>query len=144
MYWKEKCFGLSAETMIDRAVELRCVGGMYGEPNKPTEFMCLILKMLQIQPDFDIVVELIRNEDYKYVRLLGERPAPSELVKGVLGAGHWLAVGDLLHRGTAASCGACLCRGGCHQQAWMCCRGVGEARCCKETALLGYQVVPGV
>ena len=59
--------------MIDRAVELRCVGGMYGEPNKPTEFMCLILKMLQIQPDFDIVVELIRNEDYKYVRLLGER-----------------------------------------------------------------------
>jgi hypothetical protein len=74
VYWKEKCFGLSAETLIDRAVELRSVGGMYGEPNKPTEFVCLILKMLQIQPDFDIVVELIRNEDYKYVRLLGERP----------------------------------------------------------------------
>ncbi|KIZ06700.1 Pre-mRNA-splicing factor 38A [Monoraphidium neglectum] len=71
VYWKEKCFGLSAETLIDRAVELRSVGGMYGEPNKPTEFVCLILKMLQIQPDFDIVVELIRNEDYKYVRLLG-------------------------------------------------------------------------
>ena len=72
-YWKERCFGLSAESMIDRAVELRSVGGMYGEPNKPTDFICLILKMLQIQPDFDIVVELIRNEDYKYVRLLGER-----------------------------------------------------------------------
>lgn len=71
VYWKERCFGLSAESLIDRAVELRCVGGMYGEPNKPTDFMCLILKMLQIQPDFDIVVELIRNEDYKYVRLLG-------------------------------------------------------------------------
>jgi pre-mRNA-splicing factor 38A len=72
VYWKERCFGLSAETMIDRAVELRAVGGMYGEPNKPSEFICLILKMLQIQPDFEIVVELIRNEDYKYVRLLGE------------------------------------------------------------------------
>ncbi|GBF98636.1 pre-mRNA-splicing factor [Raphidocelis subcapitata] len=71
VYWKEQCFGLSAETMIDRAVELRSIGGMYGEPNKPTEFVCLILKMLQIQPSFDIVVELIRNEDYKYVRLLG-------------------------------------------------------------------------
>lgn len=71
-YWKERCFGLSAESMIDRAVELKCIGGMYGEPNKPSDFICLILKMLQIQPDFDIVVELIRNEDYKYVRLLGE------------------------------------------------------------------------
>lgn len=71
VYWKEKCFGLSAEAMIDRAVELRAVGGMYGEPNRPTDFICLVLKMLQIQPDFEIVVELIRNEDYKYVRLLG-------------------------------------------------------------------------
>jgi len=85
IYWKEKCFGLSAETMIDRAVGLRSVGGMYGEPNKPTEFICLILKMLQIQPDFDIVVELIRNEDYKYVRLLGEW-------RRVLVGGVWLAV----------------------------------------------------
>merc|ERR1712188_43517 len=38
---------------------------------KPTNFICLILKMLQIQPDRQIIVELIRNESYKYVRLLG-------------------------------------------------------------------------
>ena len=27
--------------------------------------------MLQIQPDKDIIIEFIKNEDYKYVRLLG-------------------------------------------------------------------------
>ena len=44
---------------------------MCGEPQKPTPFMCLILKMLQIQPDKDIVVEFIKNDDFKYLRLLG-------------------------------------------------------------------------
>lgn len=33
--------------------------------------MCLLLKMLQIQPDEEIIVELIKNEEYKYVRVLG-------------------------------------------------------------------------
>lgn len=44
---------------------------MYGEPSKPTNFMCLILKMLQIQPDKEIIVEFIKNDDFKYLRLLG-------------------------------------------------------------------------
>jgi hypothetical protein len=71
-YWKEHCFGLSAELLVDKAVALRAVGGMFGEPQRPTHFLCLVLKMLQIGPDKEIVVELIRNEEYKYVRLLGE------------------------------------------------------------------------
>ena len=33
--------------------------------------MCLVLKLLQIQPDMDIIYEFIRNEDHKYVRALG-------------------------------------------------------------------------
>ena len=48
------------------------MGGTFGGSRKPTEFMCLVLKLLQIQPDKEIVVEYIKNEDYKYVRLLGE------------------------------------------------------------------------
>lgn len=44
---------------------------MYGEPQKPTHFLCLVCKMLQIQPDKDIVVEFIKNDDFKYLRLLG-------------------------------------------------------------------------
>ncbi|CAN6172013.1 unnamed protein product [Urochloa humidicola] len=70
-YWKEQCFGLTAETLVDKAMELDHTGGTYGGNRKPTPFLCLALKMLQIQPDKDIVVEFIKNEDYKYVRVLG-------------------------------------------------------------------------
>ena len=62
-YWKESCFGLTAETLVDRAIELSHVGGTYGGTRKPTKFMCLLLKMLQIQPDLEIVVEFVTNED---------------------------------------------------------------------------------
>ncbi|XP_064605653.1 pre-mRNA-splicing factor 38A-like [Liolophura sinensis] len=70
-YWKEECFALTAELMVDKAMELKYVGGIYGGNIKPTPFLCLVLKMLQIQPEKDIVVEFIRNEDFKYVRALG-------------------------------------------------------------------------
>jgi PRP38 family len=37
----------------------------------PSEFMCLILKLLQIQPDPEVIREYILQEDSKYLRLLG-------------------------------------------------------------------------
>lgn len=52
---------------MDKAVALTYFGGTYGGNIKPTPFMCLLLKMLQIQPDKEIIVEYIKNEDYKYV-----------------------------------------------------------------------------
>lgn len=70
-YWKEECFALSAELLVDKAMELRYVGGVYGGNIKPSPFLCLILKMLQIQPEKDIIVEFIKNEEFKYVRALG-------------------------------------------------------------------------
>merc|ERR1712013_161094 len=70
-YWKENCFALTAELLVDKAMELRYIGGVFGGNIKPTPFLCLVLKMLQIQPEKDIVVEFIKNEDYKYVRALG-------------------------------------------------------------------------
>ncbi|XP_042190699.1 pre-mRNA-splicing factor 38A isoform X2 [Callorhinchus milii] len=70
-YWKEECFGLTAELVVDKAMELRFIGGVYGGNIKPSPFLCLTLKMLQIQPEKDIIVEFIKNEDFKYVRLLG-------------------------------------------------------------------------
>ena len=54
-----------AELLVDRAMELDHVGGVYGGNVKPTPFICLILKMLQIQPSKDIVIEFIKNPDYK-------------------------------------------------------------------------------
>ncbi|XP_013632148.1 PREDICTED: pre-mRNA-splicing factor 38-like [Brassica oleracea var. oleracea] len=70
-FWKEQCFGLTAETLVDKAMELDHVGGTFGGNRKPTPFLCLVLKMLQIQPEKEIVVEFIKNDDYKYVRVLG-------------------------------------------------------------------------
>ncbi|XP_035584842.1 pre-mRNA-splicing factor 38A-like [Zalophus californianus] len=60
-----------AELVVHKAMELRFVGGVYGGNIKPTPFLCLTLKMLQIQPEKDIIVEFIKNEDFKYVRMLG-------------------------------------------------------------------------
>lgn len=90
-YWKEQCFALNgmpvdacagerrvsdtvfvlAETLVDRAVALDCVGGCYGGTRQPSRFLCLLLKMLQISPELDIVLALIDAEDFKYMRLLG-------------------------------------------------------------------------
>uniref|UniRef100_A0A915EPQ3 Pre-mRNA-splicing factor 38 n=1 Tax=Ditylenchus dipsaci TaxID=166011 RepID=A0A915EPQ3_9BILA len=71
IFWKEQCFGLSAETIVDRGVELRYIGGVYAGNIKPTPFLCLSLKLLQLQPEKDIIIEFIRQEDFKYLRALG-------------------------------------------------------------------------
>ena len=71
LFWKEHCFGLTAETLVDKGMQLTHVGGTYGGNRKPTKFMCLVLKMLQIQPEKEIILEFIKQEDYKYVRVLG-------------------------------------------------------------------------
>ena len=68
-YWKEQCFGLTAETLVDKAMELDHLGGTHGGNRKPTPFMCLVMKMLQIQPEKEIVIEFIKNDDYKYPSL---------------------------------------------------------------------------
>ena len=54
-----------AELLVDKAMELRYVGGVYSGNIKPAPFLCLTLKMLQIQPEKDIVIEFIKNEDFK-------------------------------------------------------------------------------
>ena len=50
---------------MDRAMALTHVGGHYGSNIKPTPFICLVLKMLQIQPSKDIIIEFIKNPEYK-------------------------------------------------------------------------------
>ncbi|CAG8480943.1 4873_t:CDS:2 [Scutellospora calospora] len=62
IYWKESCFGLTA-------VVLTSFDGQYGN-QKPTEFLCLTLKLLQSQPNKEIIIEF-KNE--KYLRALGAR-----------------------------------------------------------------------
>lgn len=71
-YWKEHLFGCTAADVAEKAaLHLQAIGGSFGGNAKPTRFLCLVLKMLQIQPEDDIVDELINNENFKYVRALG-------------------------------------------------------------------------
>lgn len=70
-YYKEECFGLTAETVVDKAMEFDAIGGCFGGNKKPSNFLCLIFKMLQIQIEHDIILEFINNKDYKYVTCLG-------------------------------------------------------------------------
>ncbi|PYI06163.1 putative RNA binding protein [Aspergillus sclerotiicarbonarius CBS 121057] len=62
-YWKEQCFGLNAATLCDRAVELTCIGGVYGVAEKPSPFLCLAFKLLQLNPPRDIVLEYLNFTD---------------------------------------------------------------------------------
>lgn len=48
---------------------MRFIGGVYGN-QRPTEFLCLLLKLLQIQPEKEILVEYLRAEEFKYLRAL--------------------------------------------------------------------------
>lgn len=66
-YWKEHCFALTAESLVDKALSLTYIGGTYGI-QRPTEFLCLLCKLLQIQPDKEIILEYLRYEEFKYLR----------------------------------------------------------------------------
>lgn len=43
-YWKEESFGLTVELVVDRAMELKLVGGVYGVNTKPTPFFVFNLE----------------------------------------------------------------------------------------------------
>ncbi|PFH36703.1 putative pre-mRNA splicing factor [Besnoitia besnoiti] len=70
-YWKEQCFALTAETVLDPCVALTYVGGTYGGKRQPAPFLCLVLKLLQIQPEEEVVLEFIKQEQFKYLRAVG-------------------------------------------------------------------------
>ncbi|EGR33101.1 pre-mRNA splicing factor, putative [Ichthyophthirius multifiliis] len=70
-YWKESLTGLTAESIIDEAIKLQYIAGTYGGSRKPSKFLMLSLKLLQISPSKEIVIEYIRQEEYKYLTALG-------------------------------------------------------------------------
>jgi len=70
-YYTEQCFALNETSLIDRAIGLEYIGCYYGGMREPSPFICLIVKMLQICPERQIVLEYIKQEDSKYLRALG-------------------------------------------------------------------------
>lgn len=72
-FWKEECFGLTAADVLEKAAKtIHFIGGTYGASQRPTKFLCLILKLLQLQPDVETIIdEFIRQDYFKYVKVLG-------------------------------------------------------------------------
>lgn len=62
-YWKEQCFGLNAASLCDRAAELKFIGGTYGGVGRPTPFLCLAFKLLQLVPEKEVILEYLNFSD---------------------------------------------------------------------------------
>ncbi|KAK2807603.1 hypothetical protein FQN51_000036 [Onygenales sp. PD_10] len=93
-YWKEQCFGLNAATLCDRAVELSYIGGTYGVGQKPTPFLCLAFKMLQLTPEKDVILEYLNFHDPENDRDNDEDRAGSDAEDQNGDSGVLKAVGD--------------------------------------------------
>lgn len=89
-YWNEECHGLSVETLVDKAVALQEVGGTYGGNKKASRFLCLALKLLQLNPEKEIIIEFIKNDEHRFAFALPDaslgrsarprpRPCPATL-----------------------------------------------------------------
>ncbi len=68
-FWKEHCFALSASTILPLAVSLHHIGGLVGL-QRPSHFLCLLQKLLQIQPEASIVQAYLDAKEFKYLRAL--------------------------------------------------------------------------
>ena len=68
-YWKEQCFAINEATLCDRAANMTYIGGTYGQ-QKPTPFICLCLKLLQLMPVREIVLEYLHQTEFKYLSAL--------------------------------------------------------------------------
>ena len=68
-YWKEQCFAINEATLCDRAADMTFLGGTYAQ-QKPTPFLCLTLKLLQLMPEKDIILEYLHQTDFKYLSAL--------------------------------------------------------------------------
>lgn len=69
VYWKQECYGINAASLCDRAVELKAVGGLYAN-QKPTNFLCLLCKLVLISPPREIIEEMLNQKYFKYLSAL--------------------------------------------------------------------------
>lgn len=72
-FWKDQCFGVNEADIINRVVEhVHFIGGTYGDAQRPSPFLCLAFKLLQLAPSDEILQEYLKcgGEKFKYLRAL--------------------------------------------------------------------------
>ena len=72
VYWLQYCFGVNLVVFVDRAQMIKGVGGLYGHLKQPCEFLCLFLKLLELEPSRDIILYFLNTKCWqmKHLRLL--------------------------------------------------------------------------
>ncbi|KAI0424820.1 PRP38 family-domain-containing protein [Xylaria sp. FL1042] len=72
-FWKEQCFGVNEADIVDRVADhVSFVGGTYGDAQKPSPFLCLAFKLLQLAPGDEVLRMYLGygGEKFKYLRAL--------------------------------------------------------------------------
>ncbi|KOS21132.1 Pre-mRNA-splicing factor 38A [Escovopsis weberi] len=72
-FYKEQCFALNEADIVDRVVEhVSFIGGTHGAAQRPSPFLCLAFKLLELGPSDDIVREYLGHggDEFKYLRAL--------------------------------------------------------------------------
>ncbi|KAK7433259.1 hypothetical protein QQZ08_000195 [Neonectria magnoliae] len=72
-FYKEQCFALNEADIVDRVVEhVSFIGGTHGATQKPSPFLCLAFKLLELSPSDAILQEYLQygGEAFKYLRAL--------------------------------------------------------------------------
>ena len=72
VYWNQYCFGVNLLLFVDRSQNLKGIGGLYGTYKHPSNFICLFLKLLELEPSEEIIFSFINTKSWqmKYLRLL--------------------------------------------------------------------------
>ncbi|TGJ87951.1 hypothetical protein E0Z10_g864 [Xylaria hypoxylon] len=72
-FWKEQCFGVNEADIVDRVVDhVSFIAGTYGDNQKPSPFLCLAFKLLQLGPGDAVLREYLSygGDRFKYLRAL--------------------------------------------------------------------------
>ncbi|PHH71801.1 hypothetical protein CDD83_5101 [Cordyceps sp. RAO-2017] len=72
-FYQEQCFGVNEADVVDRVVEhVRFVGGTHGAAQKPSPFLCLAFKLLELAPADDVLALYLGRggDEFKYLRAL--------------------------------------------------------------------------
>lgn len=72
-FWKDQCFALNEADIVSRVVEhVHFIAGTYGDSQRPSPFLCLAFKLLQLGPEDGVIEEYLQygGERFKYLRAL--------------------------------------------------------------------------
>lgn len=70
LYWKQYCFNINAASLLDRAVEIGCIGNI-PTSGSPFPFICLFVKLIQLMPSREIIEFYATQDRFKYLKVLG-------------------------------------------------------------------------